>query len=152
MTSASAVFVDTNILIYATNPLSPWHRMALDALNHHRGQRTELVISTQVLREYLAAATRLDPEARRPPSRAVLTNVKAFESEFRVMEDRLLVFQRLIEIIDGVPGAGRQIHDANIVATMQVYGIQLLLTHNVAHFRRFTGLINLVPLVEGNPG
>ncbi len=38
-------------------------------------------------------------------------------------------------------------HDANIGATMQVYGIRHLLTHNTADFARFAHLITVVPLV-----
>ncbi|MBO1348300.1 MAG: hypothetical protein EBE86_013325 [Hormoscilla sp. GUM202] len=41
---------------------------------------------------------------------------------------------------------GAQVHDANIVATMLVYGIGELLTNNVDDFNRFSELI--VPLAE----
>ncbi len=41
------------------------------------------------------------------------------------------------------PVGGRQIHDANIVATMQVHSIQKLLTDNVADFRRFGSIITI---------
>jgi hypothetical protein len=34
---------------------------------------------------------------------------------------------------------GRQVHDANIVATMRVFGLKNLLTHNPADFARFSG-------------
>jgi predicted nucleic acid-binding protein len=43
---------------------------------------------------------------------------------------------------------GKQVHDANIVATMQVYGIDQLLTHNVTDFDRFTEFITVLPLIE----
>lgn len=32
---------------------------------------------------------------------------------------------------------GKQIHDANIVAVMQEYGIKRLLTHNLDDFKRY---------------
>ncbi|MEH2170887.1 MAG: hypothetical protein V7K41_30400 [Nostoc sp.] len=41
---------------------------------------------------------------------------------------------------------GKQVHDANIVATMLVYGIPQLLTHNTSDFARFSGLITVLPL------
>ncbi len=47
-----------------------------------------------------------------------------------------------------IPAAGKQVHDTNIVATMQVYGIIGLLTHNVADLTRFAALITIVPLVS----
>jgi hypothetical protein len=39
------------------------------------------------------------------------------------------------------------VHDANIVATMQVYGIRQLLTHNADDFTRFSAFITVVPLI-----
>ncbi len=35
---------------------------------------------------------------------------------------------------------------ANIVATMQAYGIRHLLTHNTDDFKRFSGLITVLPI------
>ena len=42
---------------------------------------------------------------------------------------------------------GKQVHDANIVATMQAHGLRRLLTHNTADFARFGALIQVEPLV-----
>ena len=44
--------------------------------------------------------------------------------------------------------AGKQVHDANIVATMQLHGIRHLLTNNGEDFARFSQLITVVPLEE----
>jgi predicted nucleic acid-binding protein len=60
-TDAEDWFVDTNILIYATNAQSPWHQHATAALNNARQQGVNFVISPQILREYLVTATRSAP-------------------------------------------------------------------------------------------
>ena len=39
---------------------------------------------------------------------------------------------------------GKQVHDANLVATMLAHGIRRLLTFNLADFQRFAGLVELV--------
>jgi predicted nucleic acid-binding protein len=39
--------------------------------------------------------------------------------------------------------AGKQIHDANIVAACLAYGIPRILTHNVADFKRFGAIIRV---------
>jgi predicted nucleic acid-binding protein len=44
------------------------------------------------------------------------------------------------------PSGGRQIHDANIVATMLAHEITRLATFNLADFRRFADCIELVPV------
>lgn len=41
---------------------------------------------------------------------------------------------------------GKQIHDANIVATMQAYQIPKLFTLNVVDFQRYAGFIQVISL------
>jgi hypothetical protein len=46
------------------------------------------------------------------------------------------------------PGArGRQVHHANIMATIRHYGIPNLLTHKTADFERYQSWITVMPLV-----
>lgn len=145
MTSVSSLFVDTNVLIFATNPASPWHQIALDNLQEARQSGVELVISPQIIREYLVAATRTVP-GQNLPLATILGNVQTFQSEFRLVADNTLVSTQLVKLIAEVSVAGKQIHDANIVATMQVFGIHHLLTHNVSDFARFTHLVTVLSL------
>jgi predicted nucleic acid-binding protein len=53
----------------------------------------------------------------------------------------------LLTLCLAIPVGGKQIHDANIVATMQTYGIDKLLTHNTVDFARYQSLITVIPLV-----
>jgi hypothetical protein len=57
-----------------------------------------------------------------------------------------VVTERLKDLLARFPTAGRQVHDANIVATMLAYGVDRLLTGNVADLVRFSGVIDLEPL------
>ena len=72
--------------------------------------------------------------------------MRFFEQRFRIAEDNAWVTERLLELVSQIPVGGKQIHDANIVATMQVYGLGRLLTNNVGDFRRFAQFIEVVPL------
>lgn len=47
-----------------------------------------------------------------------------------------------------MPLGGKQVHDANLVATMHAYGIDHLLTLNAADFRRFEPRIALLTPAE----
>ena len=38
---------------------------------------------------------------------------------------------------------GKQVHDANIIATMKVYGIPALLTRNTEDFERFREVVRI---------
>ena len=57
------------------------------------------------------------------------------------MTDQLLV------LLGSILCLGKQVHDANIVATMLAHGVAALLTNNVADFTRFAGHIKVIPLV-----
>ena len=54
-----AVFVDTNVLLSASDPQRALHHAALEILNDWPNQGQALATSSQVLREYLVVATRL---------------------------------------------------------------------------------------------
>ena len=42
-----------------------------------------------------------------------------------------------------VPTGGKQVHDANIVATMIAYDVRTLLTYNLDDYKRFSGFIEI---------
>ncbi len=140
------LFVDTNILIFATNALSPWHVAATKLLQEARELGVELILSQQILREYLAAATRINILAEGPALAEILENIRIFRNDYTIIEDNPFVLDHLVELLEKIPTSGKQVHDANIVATMQTHGLRHLCTHNVADFQRFTEFITIVPL------
>lgn len=148
MTAGDALFVDTNILVYATEVASPWHQAAIEALNTFRRQGVELVISPQIINEYLAATTRHGPGSAGPSLTLaeITANVETFLQEFTLVPEDARVVTSLAGLVQAFAVGGKQVHDANIVATMQAHGIRRLLTHNTADFARFAGLITVVPL------
>ena len=145
-TAVDSVFVDTNVLVYSSLQLSPLHAVAIQSLDSLRQAGIELWISRQILREYMATLTRPQATTLPSPAAAVVADVTAFQSLFHVAEDGPIVTSYLLNLLTTVPVAGKQIHDANIVATMQVYGVRRLLTHNVGDFQRFAPFIEIVPL------
>ncbi|MEH1908040.1 MAG: type II toxin-antitoxin system VapC family toxin [Nostoc sp.] len=145
-TTNSSVFVDTNILVYANLALSPFHIQAAERLQALAEQGIDLWISRQTLREYLAAMTRRSDLTGNIPITSLVADVRYFASYFRLVEDNLLVTERLLTLMEEIPSGGKQVHDANIVATMLIYGIPQLLTHNTSDFARFSGLITVLPL------
>ena len=147
MTGDSSCFVDANVLVYANVAESPFHQPAFQAIKRHYEIGDELWVSRQVLREFLATLTRPKLFTNPRPISIVIERVQFFETSFRVAEDNPQVTARLLELIEQIAVGGRQVHDANIVATMLVYGVRRLLTHNVADFRRFSHLIDVEPLV-----
>jgi len=68
------------------------------------------------------------------------------ESLFRIADEDSAVTAQLIRLIQSHPTGGKQVHDANIIATMLANNIDTLLTLNVADMRRFESMIRLVTL------
>ena len=65
---------------------------------------------------------------------------------FRLAEVDAGVTLSLLQLLNTIQIGGKQVHDANIVATMQTHGIGQLLTHNVSDFARYSHLITVIPL------
>jgi predicted nucleic acid-binding protein len=143
---ANGIFIDTNVLVYGTVVNAPLHEIARQVLQNLSAASNDLWISRQVIREYLATLSRSQTFTTPISIATLVADVQYFENQFLVAEDNFQVTQNLLTLIEQVPTAGKQIHDANIVATMQAYNIPILLTHNVADFKRFTPLITLLTL------
>ena len=135
--------VDTNVLVHSTASGSPEHRRARAALARLRAQGP-VSVTRQVLREYLAATTRAQSWSQALTLADATADTDAFIRRFVVLEDGPAVWPELIALTRGFAFGGKQVHDANIVATMLAHGETRLLTFNVADFRRFGSLIEVV--------
>ena len=96
--AADPIFVDTNVLVYATRPSAIQHAAALTALTRLEGEGSALWVSTQVLREYLAAVTR--PQATAPglAMATAIADVRSFRAAFDVAEELPGVLDRLLDL------------------------------------------------------
>lgn len=146
-TDAKIIFVDTNVLIYATDPQSPLQPMAAQLLEQASATDVIMAVSPQVLREYLAVAGRASSAGGTLQLADALANIESFRATMRVLEEGSASLDQLSGLLRQIPTAGRRVHDANIVGTMLAHGVQRLLTHNTADFARFAHLIEIVPLV-----
>ena len=162
-------FIDTNVLVYSAVNNAPFRDRARNALARF-GASGPLLISRQILREYLAVMTReqvwakpltlaccnsrfadSDMVSAGPfPSWPGLTRPSAHERsgvDGRVRpghDGRGLGPMRWNAKMRTAAFGGRQVHDANIVATMLAHRERRLVTFNGGDFRRFAGLIDVV--------
>jgi predicted nucleic acid-binding protein len=147
--ASQAYFVDTNVLVFAASSTAPLHQRASEELRRRDEAGQELWLSRQVLREYLATLSRPQTFAKPRHARELVGDIRYFLSHFQLAEEGSAVTEKLLELIQTVEVGGKQIHDANIVATMLANGIPTLLTHNVGDFSRFGDLIQVIPLDQG---
>ncbi len=135
--------VDTNVLVQSMATNAPFHAAARAALARLRAAGP-VAISRQVLREYLAATTRPQSWAKALTLAEATADTDRFIQRFAVLEDGPQVWDELMALSRRFAFGGKQVHDANIVATMLAHGETRLLTFNAADFRRFDSLIEVV--------
>ncbi|MDT3739012.1 MAG: PIN domain-containing protein [Candidatus Kapabacteria bacterium] len=141
------IFIDTNILLYTKIEDNQFFEVSCNKLqNLHKNNN--LFISTQVLREYWAALSKL-PNVSNPIHVSIIfDDIEYYMQNFIVLEDYNTTSEKLFHLAKEYKVIGKQIHDANIVATMLTNGIKSILTHNVADFNRYNKLINIIPLIN----
>lgn len=141
------VMLDTNVLLAATDEGRAEHRDALTVVNDWAAGPTDLCTSGQILREYLEVATR--PAGKNGLGLNLpdaLGNVRAIRGRTTLLAENSKVADRLLGLLADVECRGRQVHDANLVATMLVHGIGTVVTMNLADFARFQGHVSLIQL------
>ena len=73
-----------------------------------------------------------------------LSDVTWINERFEILDDGPQVTAHLVVLCREVPVAGKQVHDANIVATMLAHGERRLATLNAKDFRRYGDRIEIV--------
>ena len=131
------MFIDTNVFVNSRIPHAPDHDIARARLERALQAPEPLRISRQVVREYLSVVTRPQTWPIAITREDALDDVSRLIGSFEVLEDGPVVTESLIALCREVSVGGRQIHDANIVATMLAHGERRLLTFNTADFRRY---------------
>src|ERR1700722_7843887 len=139
--------LDTNILLTATDEGRAGHDQALDVINGWPAQGTTLYTSGQIMREYLSVATR--PAAHNGLGLTIsdaLDNARAFRSRMLLLAEDAKVANQLAELLEETKSS--EVHDANVVATMLVHGVDTVVTLNTGDFARFGQHVQ----VSGLPG
>lgn len=144
---ADRAVLDTNVLLAATDEARQEHEQAVAAINVWPASGLVLYTSGQILREYLAVATRPADQNGLGMARSdAVANVRALRARLNLLAEDTKVSDRLLELLETVECAGKQVHDANVVATMLVHGIDTVVTMNVDDFVRFADHVQVAHL------
>jgi len=147
--AAESIFLDTNLLVAASAEAHPSHAMAAALIARLVAERVPMVISVQVCREFLSVMTRQPLGAARALTVAeALAALEGWRRPCVVLREDDTVLAELLALVRKHDVKGKQVHDANIVATMRVHGIDRLATLNATDFKRFVDEIALEPLVS----
>lgn len=147
VTAPDRVMLDTSVLIAATDEGRAEHRDALTVVNDWAAGPTELCMSGQILREYLTVATRpAEKNGLGLNLQDALGNASAIRERTTLLAEDAKVADRLLSLLTDVECRGKQVHDANVVATMLVHGVRAVVTMNLEDFGRFEGHVSLIQL------
>jgi predicted nucleic acid-binding protein len=143
-----ASLVDSNILLRLTQPAHPEYAVTSAAVAKLLKQNTDLCVVPQNLVEFWAVASR--PSANRgglgmKPD-AVDGEMQRLRSLFHLLEGAQGIADSWQQLVKLHQVSGKQVHDAHLVAAMQVYGLQNILTFNGEDFKRYPGIMVINPV------
>jgi predicted nucleic acid-binding protein len=130
--------VDTNVLLRISKRSDPFHSLAFAAVNAMNVAGVPLFYTHQNIAELWNVMTH--PTDRNGFGLSVEqaeTEVQDIESGMNLIAEDETVYQRWRTLLTKYRIMGVQVHDARLVASMQVHGIDHLLTFNTADFGRF---------------
>ncbi|HEX7738384.1 MAG TPA: type II toxin-antitoxin system VapC family toxin [Marmoricola sp.] len=145
-TTNDRVLVDTNVLLAATDGDRRGHRQAVRFLET---DDRELVVTSQIVREFLSAATR--PAASNGlglDGEVAVDYLEDLLVEVDVLPDSSTALSMLYGFVMRGVVSGQQVHDAHLVAQAIHHEIGTVVTDNLRHFRRFADLISVESLAE----
>jgi len=142
MPSASTVFVDTNVLLYAVDPRTPAKQQRAQAWLRLCWQRDCGRISTQVMHELFANLRRVAPSLGIEDARRLVREYRAW-TPWIVDDDTVDTAWHLQDRFNF------QYWDALMVAAAQQQGCTLLLTEDLQHDLRIDQLRILNPFLVG---
>lgn len=139
-------FLDTNVLLEATDASRRYHKEALELFGAAIEAGAHLALSGQIVREYLVVATRpAESNGLGLAAPLALENVSRFVERCVFLEETRSVSESLRRLVAALNIAGKRIHDANVVATLQHRRLRRLITFNGDDFSDFEGLVVLTP-------
>lgn len=141
------IVVDTTVLLAATDESRAVHATATRFLDHDARRHA---VTPQIVREYLAVATRpLDANGLGLAGAAACANVDMLLQDMTLLPEDVTSVRHLKELMAHGSVTGKQVHDATIVAVALGGHASTIVTDNTRHFVRFSDLIAVETLEPG---
>lgn len=139
--------IDTNVFLRLVSKTDPDRLICLNALQKLITGKEDLYYTTQVLAEFWVVCTR--PATARGgyglSSVRVEQKAKLIERYCELLPDSAATHQEWKWLIVTHAVQGVVIHDARLVAAMNVHGVTQILTFNKDDFKRYPGITVVSP-------
>ena len=127
--------IDTNVLLRLVVPKAAQHSHAAQAVKTLLARGEELLLAPQVLMEFWSVATRpQDVNGYGWTAADTGIEVGRLLAQFPLLPETPAVFAEWLRLVGARGTIGKQVHDAHIVALLNVHGVNHLLSFNVEDF------------------
>lgn len=135
------ISLDTNILVYSVDELSPFHDQAKSLLKRLMNGDEKFVLTWQVLMEFYAVVTGIGGKIKIPASPAWKFIESLLESEnVSLVYPNRNTDKLLNQILTKKKCVGSKIFDIFLAATLLSNNVEILITENT---KDFSGITNL---------
>jgi len=140
------VLVDTNVLLRSAQPNHSLCREATYAVSKMIRQGDLVFFCPQNIAEFWNVATRpADKNGLGFSLEEALREVDDIEMLLALLPDIPAIYTAWKEIVSRHNVQGVKVHDARLVAIMNVYGVEGILTFNDADFKRYSEITEIHP-------
>lgn len=141
-----AHLLDSNILIRQFDIASPLRAQALSSVENLIKAREDVIIFPQVVIEFWSVVTRpLNVNGLGWTPAQAEAAISNLPSAIRLIPETPTVFEEWRRLVVTLGVSGKNVHDAKLVAAMNVHQISHILTFNEADFRRYAGIVVVRP-------
>ena len=137
--------VDTNVLVYALDVDAAQHASSRALLEAGRAGSVTLYVTSQIVCEFYSVVTNPRRVAKPCSSAAARAAISSLLGFLRVLPVPAQTVEELIRLVRRRPVTAGDIFDLQILATMNVNGIQRIYTFNTADFAGFPEIALLTP-------
>ena len=140
------VLVDTNVLLRSAQPSHPLFRQASHAVSKMIRRGDAVFFTPQNIAEFWNVATRpADKNVLGFSLEEALREVESIERILTLLPDIPAIYTAWKETVSRHKVQGVKIHDARLVAIMEVYAVASILTFNDADFKRYSEITAIPP-------
>lgn len=144
-----AILVDTSVLGRLANRADGHFPIATAAIAtlHRCGESLHVTAQNLIeFRNFSTRPARVNGLGLAPV--AVETLAASFEASFPLLAETPAIYPAWKSIVESLGIVGKQVHDAWLVAICHAHGISHLLTFNVGHFVRMSGVGPGVTIID----
>lgn len=146
-----AVLIDTNVLRRRVQPDHPHNAAAIESVALFLEKAEPVHFTLRNISEFWNVATRpIGNNGLGFPVALVAREIMDIERALTLLADTPAIYPEWKRLVTAYEVRGVKVHDARLVAVMNVHGVQSILTFNVDDFVRF-GVETLHPLEMCRP-